>query len=103
MGPFARPHRIVNVAVRDQDFQLVRVLEAERDLIAFRALWASLVDVDRDVYTWQRGQPYYKLAIESIGPGGRADNDYVAARRCVTIERMSSRSSSRQSRMVIAS
>jgi len=34
-GPFARPERIVNVAVRDQDFQLIRVLESEGDLSRF--------------------------------------------------------------------
>lgn len=73
-GPFARLDRIVNVAVRDHDFQLVRVLEAERDLIAFRALWGSLVEVECDAYTWQRGQPFYKFAIKSIGAGGRANN-----------------------------
>jgi hypothetical protein len=73
-GPFARPDRIVNVAVRDQNFQLVRVLDSERDLVAFRALWMSLVEADRDAFTWQPGQPFYKLAIESIGRGGRVEN-----------------------------
>jgi len=73
-GPFARPERIVNVAVRDPDFQLVRVLDAERELVAFRKLWAALVEVDRDCYIWQRGQPYYKLAIQSIGLRGRTEN-----------------------------
>jgi hypothetical protein len=73
-GPFARPDQIVDVAVRDQDFQLVRILDSERDLVAFRALWVSLFEVDRDACTWQPGQPFYKLAIESIGLGGRAEN-----------------------------
>jgi hypothetical protein len=73
-GPFARPDRIANVTVRDQDRQLVRVLDSERDLIAFRELWAALIEVDRSCYTWQRGQPYYKLAIQSIGLGGRTEN-----------------------------
>jgi hypothetical protein len=73
-GPFARPDRIVNVTVRDQDFQLVRVLDSERDLVAFRELWAALIEVDRGSYIWQREQPYYKLAIQSIGLGGRTEN-----------------------------
>ena len=40
----------------------------------FRKQWAALIEVDRDCYTWQRGQPYYKLGIQSIGFGGRAGN-----------------------------
>lgn len=75
-GPFARPDRIVNVAVRDQDFELVRILDCERDLAAFRKQWAALVEVDRDCHTWQRGQPYYKLAIQSVGLGGRAESSW---------------------------
>jgi hypothetical protein len=73
-SPFARPDRIVNVTVRDQDFQLVRVLDSERDLVAFRELWAVLIEVDRGPYTWQRGQPYYKLTLQSIGLGRRTEN-----------------------------
>jgi hypothetical protein len=73
-GPFARPDQIVNVTVRDQDFQIVRVLESERNLVAFRELWAALIEVDRGSYTWQREQPYYKLAIQSIGLGGGTEN-----------------------------
>lgn len=73
-GPFARPERIVDVAVRDQDFQLIRVLESEGDLLASRKLWAAVIEVDRGRYTWQPGQPYYKLAIQSVGRGGRINN-----------------------------
>ena len=73
-GPFARPDRIVNVIVRDQDFQLVRVLDSEHDLVAFRKLWVALIEVDHGSYTWQRGQPLYKLAIQSIGLGRRTEN-----------------------------
>jgi hypothetical protein len=47
-GPLARPDRIVNVTVRDRDFQLVRIIDSERDLGAFRKLWTTLVEVDRD-------------------------------------------------------
>ena len=70
-GPFARPGRIVKVTVRDQDFQLVRVLDSHLELVAFRALWAGVVEVDRGSYTWQHGHPYYRLALQSIGLGGR--------------------------------
>ena len=73
-GPFARPERIVNVAVRDQDFQLIRVFESERGLLAFRELWAAVIEVDRGCYIWQSGHPFYKLAIQSIGRGGRINN-----------------------------
>ena len=73
-GPFAHPERIVNVAVRNQDFQLIRVLESEGDLLAFRKLWAAVIEVDRNCYTRQPGRPYYKLAIQTIGRGGRINN-----------------------------
>jgi hypothetical protein len=72
-GPFARPEMIIKVAVHD-DVQLLRMLDAERDLAAFRQLWATFVEVDCGSYTWQREQPYYKLAIESLGLGGRIDH-----------------------------
>ena len=73
-GPFARPDRIVNVTVRGQDLQPVHVLDSARDLVAFRELWAALIEVDRGAYTWQHGQPYYRLAIQSIGLGGRTEH-----------------------------
>jgi hypothetical protein len=49
-GPFARPYRIITVTVRDQDYRLIRVLDSQRDLAAFRELWAALIEVDRGSY-----------------------------------------------------
>jgi hypothetical protein len=69
-GPFARTRRIVKVTVRDQDFQIVRVLKSEPDLTAFRALWSAMIEVDGSSWTPPLGQAYHHLIIEWSGPGG---------------------------------
>ena len=75
LGPPADARTIVKVTVRDEDFQLVRVIDSERDLAAFRALWAALVEADPGSYTPPPGwRPYYKLIIEKTGRGGRSSS-----------------------------
>jgi len=73
-GPLAGTEGIVKVTVRDADFHVVRVIESERDLAAFRALWAALVETDPGSWAAPPGRQYYKLAIEWIGRGGRAES-----------------------------
>ena len=71
LGPAAAAGGIVKVTVRDEHSQVVRVLEAERDLAAFRALWAALIEADPRSSTPPPGGPYYKLAIQWTARGGR--------------------------------
>jgi hypothetical protein len=71
-GPAAGAGRIVKVTVRDEDFQLIRVIDSARDLAVFRALWAGLVEADLGSFDPPPGtRPYYKLVIERAGSGGR--------------------------------
>lgn len=71
IGPFADARRIVKVTVRDEHSQVDRVLDSERDLAAFRALWAALIEADPRAWTPPPGGPYYKLAIQWVARGGR--------------------------------
>jgi hypothetical protein len=73
-GPAADADRIAKVTVRDEDFQVVRVLDSERELAAFRKLWAALVEADSRPWTPPPDRPYYKLNIQLIGFGGRTEN-----------------------------
>jgi hypothetical protein len=69
-GPTASAGSIVKVTVRDEDFQLIRVIDSERDLTAFRALWGGLVEADPGSVAPPPGSlPYYKLNIETAGRG----------------------------------
>jgi hypothetical protein len=71
-GPAVYADRIVKVTVRDQNSQVVRVLDSERDLAAFRDLWAALVEVDdpgSQIPPPER--PYNKLNIQFIERRGR--------------------------------
>ena len=70
LGPFAYSRGIVKVTVRDKDSRIVRVLTSERDLAAFRALWAALVEADPGSWTPPPGAPYYRLTIQSVGRSG---------------------------------
>jgi hypothetical protein len=70
-GPLAGTERIVKVTVRDADSHVIRVIESERDLAAFRALWAGLVETDPGASAPPPERPYYKLAIQWIGRGDR--------------------------------
>lgn len=71
LGPPGDVGKIVKVTVHDQDSQLVRVIDSERDLAAFRALWVSLVEADPGSVTPPpRWRPYYTLNIEKAGRGG---------------------------------
>jgi GCN5-related N-acetyl-transferase len=73
-GPLAGTERIVKVTVSDADFHVVRVIESERDLVAFRALWAALVETDPGSRTPPSGRQHYRLAIQWIGRGSSADS-----------------------------
>jgi hypothetical protein len=74
LGLVRTADRIVKVTVRDENFQLVRVIDAERDLAVFCKLWAALVEADPDSWSPKPGQPYYKLGIQSIQRGVRTAN-----------------------------
>jgi hypothetical protein len=63
-GPAANAGSIVKVTVRDEDSRVVRVIDSERDLAAFRALWAALAEADPGSSAPPLGRPYYKLQIE---------------------------------------
>jgi len=72
LGPTADPDSIVKVTVRNEEARVVRVLTSERDLAAFRALWAGLVEVDpRSSRPPPEWRPCYRLSIERVGRGGR--------------------------------
>ncbi len=70
-GPAANAGSIVKVTVRDEDFQLIRVIASERDLAVFRALWAGLVEADPSSIAPPPGWRPYKLNIETAGRGGQ--------------------------------
>jgi hypothetical protein len=76
IGPLAHTRSIVKVTVRDQNFQIVRVLASEADLAAFRALWSALIEVDPRSWTPAPGQPHQSLIIEWSGRGGRARSSH---------------------------
>jgi hypothetical protein len=76
IGPLARTGGIVKVTVRDQNFQIVRVLASEADLAAFRALWSALIEVDLRSWTPAPGQPHHSLIIEWSGRDGRARSSH---------------------------
>ena len=75
LGPATDADSVVKVTVRDEELHIVRVLDSQRDLAAFRRLWAALVEADSS--SWSPppgGRPYYKLQIQLIGRGGRTEN-----------------------------
>ena len=76
IGPLAATRRVVKVTVRDQNFQIVRVLASESDLAAFRALWSALVEVDPGSWTPEPAQPHHSLIIEWSERGGRARSSH---------------------------
>ena len=76
IGPFARTRRIVKVTVRDQNFQILRVLKSEPDLAAFRALWSELIEVDPRSGTPALEQAHHSLIIEWSERGGRARSSH---------------------------
>jgi len=74
-GPAAGADSIVKVTVRDEKGRIVRVIDSERDVAAFRALWAGLLETDPGACTAPPGwRPYHKLQIQSVGRGGRTGN-----------------------------
>jgi hypothetical protein len=55
--------------------RVIRLLDSERDLAAFRALWAGLVETDLGSWTPPSGpHSYYRLQIQSTRRGGRTEN-----------------------------
>jgi hypothetical protein len=76
IGPFARTRRIVKVTVRDQNFQVVRVLASEPSLIAFRAAWSALIEIDPASWTPAQGQPHYNLIVEWRERGDRVHSNH---------------------------
>ena len=73
LGPFAASRKIVKVTVRDQEFRIVRELTSEPELAAFRNLWAALVEADQRPAAPPPGRALYKLQIQSIQSGRRAN------------------------------
>jgi hypothetical protein len=76
IGPLAGTRSIAKVTVRDQNFQIVRVLASQGDLAAFRALWSELIEVDPRSWTPVPGQPHQSLIIEWSGRSGRARSSH---------------------------
>jgi hypothetical protein len=73
-GPAAGTEGIVKVTVRDADFHVIRVIESERDLATFRALWAALVETDPGSWTQPAGSAHYKLDIQWVGRDRRTQS-----------------------------
>ncbi len=72
LGPAASADSIVKVTVRDAESRVVRVIESERDLAAFRTLWAGLAEADPGASP--PPSPWYKLQMQYIRSGGRTEN-----------------------------
>jgi hypothetical protein len=73
-GPAANAGSIVKVTVRDEDSRIVHVIDSERDLAAFRALWAALAEAEPGPSAPPMGRPYYKLQIQYARRGGRIEH-----------------------------
>jgi hypothetical protein len=73
-GPASDADGILKVTVRDENSHVVRI-DSQRNLAAFRQLWAALVEVASR--SPQPGRPYYKLGIQSIRRGVRTENAEV--------------------------
>jgi hypothetical protein len=76
-GPASDGDRILKVTVSDENSHVVRVIDSQRDLAAFRQLWSALVEADAPSRSSQPGRPYYKLGIQSIRRSVRTENAEV--------------------------
>jgi cytidylate kinase len=67
-GPASDADRILKVTVSDENSHVVRVIDSQRDLAAFRQLWSALVEADA---------PSRSSRIQSIRRGVRTENAEV--------------------------